>query len=76
MIDLHTHLLPGVDDGSPSKDVSIPILERFAADGVQVVVCTPHLDASRAAEVLGWRPRVSLDEGMARTEAWLKTIYS
>lgn len=50
MIDLHTHLLPGVDDGSPSKDVSIPILERFAADGVQVVVCTPHLDASRAAE--------------------------
>jgi len=29
--------------------VSIPILERFANDGVQVVVCTPHLDASRAA---------------------------
>jgi len=46
MIDVHTHLLPGVDDGSPSADVSIPILERFAADGVQVVVCTPHLDAS------------------------------
>lgn len=47
MIDVHTHLLPGVDDGSPSADVSIPILERFAADGVQIVVCTPHLDASR-----------------------------
>jgi len=46
MIDVHTHLLPGVDDGSPSADVSIPILERFASDGVQVVVCTPHLDAS------------------------------
>lgn len=49
MIDVHTHLLPGVDDGSPSAEVSIPILERFVADGVQVVVCTPHLDASRAA---------------------------
>src|SRR5205823_4635995 len=48
MIDVHTHLLPGVDDGSPSPDVSIPVLERFAQDGVQVVVCTPHLDASRA----------------------------
>ena len=48
MIDVHTHLLPGVDDGSPSAEVSIPILERFAADGVQIVVCTPHLDASRA----------------------------
>jgi protein-tyrosine phosphatase len=50
MIDIHTHLLPGVDDGSPSPEVSIPILERFAADGVQIVVCTPHLDASRAGQ--------------------------
>ena len=49
MIDIHTHLLPGVDDGSPSADVSIPILERFVAEGVEVVVCTPHLEASRAA---------------------------
>jgi len=48
MIDVHTHLLPGVDDGSPSPEVSIPILERFATDGVQIVVCTPHLDASQA----------------------------
>jgi protein-tyrosine phosphatase len=49
VIDLHTHLLPGVDDGSPSVDVSVPILERFASEGVEVVVCTPHLEASRAA---------------------------
>src|SRR4051794_37163917 len=49
MIDVHTHLLPGVDDGSPSAEVSIPFLERFATDGVSVVVCTPHLEASRAA---------------------------
>lgn len=49
MIDIHTHLLPGVDDGSPSVEVSVPVLERFAASGVDVVVCTPHLDASHAA---------------------------
>lgn len=48
MIDIHTHLLPGVDDGSPSLDVSLPVLQRFAAGGVQVVVCTPHLMASEA----------------------------
>ena len=47
MIDIHTHLLPGVDDGSPSVEASLPVLERFAADGVEIVVCTPHLDASR-----------------------------
>lgn len=50
MIDIHTHLLPGVDDGSPSVEVSLPILERFADDGVDVVVCTPHLQASRASQ--------------------------
>lgn len=49
MIDIHSHLLPGVDDGSPTVDVSIPVLRRFAASGVRLVVCTPHLEASRAA---------------------------
>ena len=50
MIDLHTHLLPGVDDGSRSVEVSRGVLERFAADGVTVVACTPHLMASQAHE--------------------------
>lgn len=49
MIDIHSHLLPGVDDGSPSLDVSLPVLERFASDGVTVLVCTPHLNASQAS---------------------------
>jgi protein-tyrosine phosphatase len=49
MIDIHSHLLPGVDDGSPSVDVSVPVLRRFVESGVRVLVCTPHLEASRAA---------------------------
>lgn len=49
MIDLHTHLLPGVDDGSPSLDHSADVLARLAAEGVGTVVCTPHLRASDAA---------------------------
>jgi protein-tyrosine phosphatase len=51
VIDIHTHLLPGVDDGSPSVEVSAHVLRRFAADGVEVVVCTPHLRASQVAQV-------------------------
>jgi protein-tyrosine phosphatase len=48
VIDIHTHLLPGVDDGSPSIQASLPVLDRFGRDGVNVVVCTPHLLATDA----------------------------
>lgn len=51
MIDLHSHLLPAVDDGSPSLAVSLAVLARFGAEGVETVVCTPHLRASEAARV-------------------------
>ncbi|HET7457156.1 MAG TPA: CpsB/CapC family capsule biosynthesis tyrosine phosphatase [Gemmatimonadaceae bacterium] len=51
MIDIHSHLLPGVDDGSPSVEVSVGVLERFASEGVELLVCTPHLNASDASTV-------------------------
>ena len=50
MIDHHSHLLPGVADGARTAADSLAVLEKFARDGVTVVACTPHLDASRAAE--------------------------
>jgi protein-tyrosine phosphatase len=51
MIDIHTHLLPGVDDGARTQAQSLEVLERFAAAGVTCVVCTPHLAASEAAHM-------------------------
>ena len=50
MIDLHTHLLPGVDDGSPTLENSVRVLERLRGEGVTAVACTPHLDGSRAPQ--------------------------
>lgn len=74
MIDLHTHLLPGVDDGSPSVEVSVPILERFARDGVEVVVCTPHLEASRAARAPHEQYEAIFRELRARVPAGLTLL--
>lgn len=48
MIDLHSHLLPGVDDGSRSAAQSAGVLRDMAKAGVTDVCLTPHL---RAAEV-------------------------
>lgn len=69
MIDLHSHLLPGVDDGSPSIQASLPVLERFVADGVTTLVCTPHLDASRARTAPAAEYRVILDQLRAAAPA-------
>ncbi len=50
MIDLHTHLLPGVDDGAETAEQAVAVLGSFAAQGVRAVCCTPHLRASELAE--------------------------
>jgi len=50
VIDIHTHLLPGVDDGSPTLEHSASVLARLRGEGVRGLVCTPHLNASQAPE--------------------------
>lgn len=49
MIDLHSHLLPGVDDGSRSIEQSLSVLRTFRERGVHTVAFTPHLLASQLA---------------------------
>jgi protein-tyrosine phosphatase len=43
VIDLHCHLLPGVDDGPAAMQDSVELASRLAADGVRVVAATPHV---------------------------------
>lgn len=43
MIDLHSHILPGIDDGSPTLDVSLDMARCWVSDGVSVLACTPHI---------------------------------
>lgn len=40
--DIHSHILPKMDDGSASSAESIELLEEFAAQGVKDVIATPH----------------------------------
>ncbi len=43
MIDVHTHILPFVDDGSGSEETSVAMLKDAVAAGADRIICTPHL---------------------------------
>ena len=43
--DFHSHILPGIDDGSKSLEESIAMLKREAGQGITRVVATPHFYA-------------------------------
>jgi len=43
MIDLHCHILPGIDDGAPDIELSLAMARRAVADGITVTACTPHI---------------------------------
>lgn len=54
MVDIHCHLLPGVDDGAASTEIALEMLRRGAAEGIRAAVLTPHLSpgSSEAQEAL------------------------
>jgi protein-tyrosine phosphatase len=43
MIDLHCHILPGIDDGAADLNISLDMARASVAEGVSVVACTPHI---------------------------------
>lgn len=42
LVDLHSHILPGVDDGSPDVKTSLELARQSVADGVTHMLLTPH----------------------------------
>jgi protein-tyrosine phosphatase len=58
-VDLHCHLLPGIDDGAATLGDALDHVRRLNAEGVRDVACTPHVKSSVF-------PSVPLDDIRAR----------
>ena len=55
IIDMHTHLLPGIDDGARDWDVCLRMLSKSVECGVQKIIATPHYspwDKHATAEIV------------------------
>lgn len=48
-LDAHTHILPGMDDGSRDPETSLEMLRKIMAQGVEAVALTPHFYPNREA---------------------------
>jgi protein-tyrosine phosphatase len=62
MIDLHSHILPGVDDGPATLDQAVAMLQLAAANGTTDIVATPHANSEYALPD-------SIDDGIRRLES-------
>ncbi|MDO8946065.1 MAG: CpsB/CapC family capsule biosynthesis tyrosine phosphatase [Desulfocapsaceae bacterium] len=52
MIDLHCHILPGIDDGSPNMETSLAMAKMALEDGIHTIIATPHLTDNLTKEAL------------------------
>jgi len=57
-VDLHLHLLPGVDDGARDEPAAIRHAQRLALEGVREVVATPHVNGYWGLDVAEIHGRV------------------
>jgi protein-tyrosine phosphatase len=59
MIDLHAHLLPGVDDGPPDLPSALALAGAAVAGGTRVMAATPHIGYTHGVEPGGLAARLA-----------------
>lgn len=81
MLDLHVHVLPGIDDGPRTLEDALALARALAEDGIEHIVATPHIypgvfdnTANRIGEVFdGFQAAVS-EAGIALTMTWAAEV--
>jgi len=66
--DIHSHLIPGIDDGSKNMEQSIEMIERFIDLGYTKLITTPHIMSHRFPNT-----RAILEEGLEALKKELQT---
>ena len=68
--DIHSHLVPGVDDGSKDAEMSRALLRQAAGEGIRVMIITPHNYPGRSeGKIPLIKERFELLKELARTES-------
>ena len=75
MIDLHSHLLPGIDDGAPDEEASLRMARAALAGGITTMAATPHIEDGFGVDPLEVPARVAaLREVLAEERVPLEVV--
>ncbi len=76
IVDLHSHLVPAVDDGSETVEMSLDAIARMGREGVTAILTTPHLDASTTLVPEAFERRMAeLDQGWSAVRRAVDSVY-
>ncbi|MBR4241011.1 MAG: hypothetical protein IKR97_02195 [Eubacterium sp.] len=64
LIEMHSHILPGIDDGAKNVEISLKMIERLKEQGAQKILLTPHY----------YSDTISLDDFLRKREAAYNTL--
>lgn len=74
MIDLHSHILPEMDDGSKSVEETAGLLKLLRQQGVTTVAATPHFYAREAPDAFLKRRQTALEKMSVLSETYPKVL--
>lgn len=75
MIDLHSHILPDLDDGAPDLDASLAMARRAVEEGIATIVATPHVNSEYDPDPADIQRRVgNLNRELAGRSIELKVV--
>ena len=76
MIDLHSHVLPGLDDGPPDLDGALEICRAAADEGIEILAATPHVrDDYPERDDYHWQRHITLRLPEPQAAAQLSQSY-
>ena len=82
IIDIHSHFLPGIDDGAKNALMGLYMLKESYSQGIECCIATPHYMADRPVEKFvaqrnaAYKSLGDLSEGYPEVHLWAETYYT